>query len=294
MNRLDRFVIGLLFVVLAFYLFERRAPIGDDPITGRRPVPPPAEISPEAPSPVPPRARRPLPIAPSPADPPFVVELYDMPKASSGTAFPVDDRGAWMTARHVVLDCTDIGLLRWGERTVSRATLAYAHPSADLAVIAARRTASPVAFSETPLEVGLPGFSLGFPQGQIGAAYLQLIGRSRMHAKGRMTGASPTLAWAEVRRFPGHLETLGGMSGGPVVDQDGNLIGVLVAGSERRGRIHSLAPEVLREVRLERLPPAGAQARPLGEVRQGPGKLPQIAETVAREFRVAKVYCRRS
>lgn len=293
MNRLDKLVVALLFVVLAIYIAERRPPSDDDPITGRRPVPPPAEIAPEAPSPVPPRVRRPLPAAPSPSDPMFIVSLDDAPAASLGTAFPIDDRGTWMTARHVIVDCARLGLTSPGGR-VSPARVAYAHPAADLAIVATGRSGPPVSFSDAPLVEGQAGFSLGFPSGETGAAYFQLLGRSRMQAKGRMTGASPTLTWAEVRRFPDHLDTLGGMSGGPVVDQDGNVIGVLVAGTLRRGRIHSLAPEVLREVRQERLPAAGAQARPLTEVRQGPGRLPQIAESAARGARVAMVLCRRS
>ena len=294
MKRLDRLVVALLFVVLAVMLVGRKAPV-DDPMAGRRPIPPAAEISPPpGPPPTPPRTRRPIPVEPGPSDPVFVVQSPDeLPKGSTGTAFSVNSRGAWMTARHVTHDCARVGLLT-SDGNVSIAWVAYAHPAADLAIIATNRGAQPVAFSDEPLSEGQTAYSLGYPRGEAGAAHLQLIGRSRTKSGGRMPFASPTLTWAEVDRFPEHLDTLGGMSGGPVVDEAGRVVGVLVAGSMRRGRAFSIAPELLKQVRQDLAPADGPGPRPIDAVRLGPQRLAQIAESAVRDARVAKVYCRRT
>ncbi|HEY5608832.1 MAG TPA: serine protease [Alphaproteobacteria bacterium] len=295
MNRLDKLVIALLFVVLAVMVVGRQAPL-DDPMIGRRPIPPSAEISPPpGPPPKPPRIRRPIPVEPSPTDPVFAVESPDeLPKGASGTAFPINGRGAWMTAQHVTYECAQVGLLAAGGRNVLLARVAYAHPAADVAIITANRSAPPVAFSDAPLSEGQAAYSLGYPRGEVGAAYLQLLGRSRTKAGGRMPFASPTLTWAEVDRFPRDLDTLGGMSGGPVVDEAGQVVGVLVAGSMRRGRALSIAPELLQQVRRDFAPADGAEPRPIDAVRLGPRRLAQIAESAVRDQRVAKVYCRRT
>jgi S1-C subfamily serine protease len=292
MNRLDRLVIGLLFVVLAVMFYNRQPP-RDEPMVGRRPLPPPGEISPPPGSTAkPPRIRRPIPVEPSPSDPVFIVQSPDeLPRGASGTAFPINARGGWMTAQHVTYQCAQVGLLAASGRNILLARLAYAHPAADIAIITANRSAPPVAFSDAPLDEGQTGYSLGYPKGEVGAAYLQLLGRSRTKGGGRMPFASPTLTWAEVERFPRDLETLGGMSGGPVVDEAGRVVGVLVAGSERRGRALSIAPELVRQVRRDFTD--GAAPQPIDAVRLGPRRLAQIAESAVREQRVGKVYCRR-
>ena len=47
----------------------------------------------------------------------------------------------------------------------------------------------------------------------------------------------PVLVWAERERVPEGEEHLGGISGGPVFDATGHIIGTTVAGSTRRGRV---------------------------------------------------------
>ena len=292
MNRLDRLVIALLFVVVVVMAVGRQAPV-DDPMAGRRPIPPSEEISPPPGTAAkPPRIRRPIPVEPSPSDPVFIVQSPgELPRGASGTAFPINARGDWMTAQHVTYQCKQVGLLATSGRNVLLAQVAYAHPAADVAIIAANRSAPPVAFSDAPLSEGQGGYSLGYPQGELGAAYLQLLGRSRTKGGGRMPFASPTLTWAEVERFPRELDTLGGMSGGPVVDETGQVVGVLVAGSERRGRALSIAPELVQQIRRDFTD--GAPPQPIDAVRLGPRRLAQIAESAAREQRIGKVYCRR-
>jgi serine protease Do len=291
MGRLDKLVVALLAALLIFYVGTKRPPLTDDPIAGRRPLPPAAQ-EPATPSPAPQRVRRPPLGPPSPSDPASVVAGEKPLGPTIGTAFAVDDDGTWMTARHVVFDCARIGLFRRNQ-PATRADVVFAHETADLALIRSDPRGRPLQFVDRRLTLDEDGFALGYPKGVIGAAYFQLLGRSRLQHAGWMGGASPVLTWADVRRFPDDLDTLGGMSGGPVVDDEGRLVGVVVAGSPRRGRQHSLAPELLEEVRKAHLAGRAVQARPIAEVGQGPEKLREIADAVTRGLRVAQVFCDR-
>ena len=246
MNRLDRFVVVLVFLVTFISAGIKWQGDNQPPRAApeRRPVPdlvPPAA----APAnPAPGRVRRPKLSEPSAADPLSIIEIGAKVQHGSGTAFPVSDACVWMTARHVIDGCLDVYLI-----PAYPATVAYAHPSADVAILIAARRAPGVVLSGDPLQIGQDGFSFGFPAGKLGAAHGQLMGRSRMQFNGRMSGVTPTLTWAEIRRVPDELESLGGISGGPVFDEQGRLIGMHVGGSKRRGRTLSVAPEVLLEMR---------------------------------------------
>ena len=58
-----------------------------------------------------------------------------------------------------------------------------------------------------------------------------------MKSVGRYRTTEPIVAWAEIQRQPGNLSALGGLSGGPMLNKYGEVIGVLVAASQRRGRV---------------------------------------------------------
>jgi serine protease Do len=52
----------------------------------------------------------------------------------------------------------------------------------------------------------------------------------------------PVLAWAEQGRTSGLRGSLAGISGGPAFSANGQVIGVTIAESARRGRIYTAAP----------------------------------------------------
>jgi S1-C subfamily serine protease len=110
-----------------------------------------------------------------------------------------------------------------------RASIAYQHPQADLTILRTATGKPPLPFSHDRLAVDQTGFSFGYPTGVLGATQDALMGRGRMRLGGRLSGITPTLTWAETQRFPDTLETLGGMSGGPMLDAQGRVIGIVVA-----------------------------------------------------------------
>lgn len=224
---------------------------------------------------------------PSQYDPAVLVEVG--PVASGmGSAFAISQDGWWLTARHVVDGCQAVGLI------VSRGAAARVVEvkRAEFADIALLRTESaPVALSldtsERRFQIGQRAFHVGFPQGRPGEAYSRLIGRETLIARGRYDLEESVLAWAELGRTSGLRGSLAGISGGPALASNGQVIGITVAESARRGRIYTASPaSILRLLRVEQVE---AQGTP-GE-RLTPDNYGQASDDLRRNLAVAQVVC---
>ena len=178
--------------------------------------------------------------APSAGDPAFSIAVPAETSNSIGTAFSLDNRGVWMTARHVVDGCARV-LIVTGPRRGMRVDRTYIHPRADLAILQTRGGAPALGFTRQKLRRGQTGFHFGYPKGQPAAVQSVLIGRRRMRSVGRYKVVEPVVAWADRVRVPDSSGGLGGISGGPALDARGNIVGVTVAGTKRRGRIYTTA-----------------------------------------------------
>ena len=205
---------------------------------------------------------------------------------STGTAFAVDDRGWWITARHVADQCRQIKLLFPGRRGM-RVNRVVQHPNADLALLHTGSVHTTLRLSTEPLYVGQNGYHVGYPQGRPGEVWSTLLGRRRMRISGRYRTNEPIVAWAERRRHPGNLPSLGGLSGGPTLDDAGRVVGALIAESNRRGRVYTTAPASVRQ-----LVPEHQSLRARGNnVDLSPSQLLPKSEKLRREARIAKVIC---
>ncbi len=142
-----------------------------------------------------------------------------------------------------------------------------------------------------PLETGGlntsdTGYSFGYPQEKLGATEDRLMGRSRMELNGELGGVGPVLTWAETQRFPDALPALSGMSGGPMLDENGKVVGIMVAASVRRGRVHSVAPEILQTTEQAfALDPASAGERGAGASRKSEGQSVSLGDAAGRAQR---------
>jgi len=216
----------------------------------------------------------------SPRDDQVIVNI-DKPASSIGTAFAINDTGQWMTARHVVDSCDDIGL-KIGNRQTLRVSATISQ-EADLAVLSSAWTRPPLPNDlNSNRQIGEAGYFFGFPQGKPGEAIGKLLGRNRMIVRGRYTSDEAVLAWSEIGRTNGIFGSLGGLSGGPALDKDGEIIGVVTAESPRRGRIYTVAPLHLRR----HIQPQSIQADPLKL-----SAYASIADKLRRDRRIVQVIC---
>lgn len=223
----------------------------------------------------------------TPFDPAVTVNAPDIPfQPASGTAFSIAREGRWVTARHVVEGCRRPAILVGGGRAVA-ADVRLA-PRADIAVLQTQGgpPAIPVATGER-LHAGQRAFHPGYPQARAGEVTTRLLGRETLKVRGRGQRDEPVLAWAEVGRTDGLGGTLAGLSGAPVLDRQGRVVGVTIAESPRRGRIYTTSPDTfgpaIRGVQKADEPLRG---RTITVDNYG-----LVADDLRRDLRVAQVVC---
>lgn len=259
MRFLDKFLIVLALLMFGQSLFQTIVEKWDN-LSGLARRPPPAWQTPRAPS-QPPAAGEPAPrrIPPGTAmlppiserDPAIGVNPSQPRKAnqrSIGTAFAVGRDGAWLTAKHVIDDCERV-LIRRGNAW-DPAAVDFADDVTDIAVLRARAGVPLLPVTAGPLGIGEDGYAFGFAgQGGPSSIHATLLGRARtVHGGSRQGGTTPVLAWAEREWQPPGERWIGGMSGGPLTTQEGAVAGIMSVASERRGRIYTVAPEVIGRV----------------------------------------------
>jgi serine protease Do len=224
---------------------------------------------------------------PSVYDPEVLVEVG--PVASGmGSAFAISEDGWWLTARHVVDGCEHVGLIVSRGAAV-RVTEVKRALFADLALLRTDKAPEALALdsSERHFQIGQRAFHVGFPQGRPGEAYSRLIGRETLIARGRYDIEEPVLAWAEMGRTSGLRGSLAGISGGPAIAANGQVIGITVAESARRGRIYTAAPSsITRLLRVEQIEAQGAPSE-----RLTPDNYGQASDDLRRNLAVAQVVC---
>jgi serine protease Do len=205
-----------------------------------------------------------------------------------GTAFAIHTSGVWLTARHVVDGCREVDLSLPDGRLIAVDAVRTSATS-DLAMLLTDRAPTAVSIDlNRELMVGETGYHVGFPQGRSGEATSQLLARSRLVTRGRYDLDEPVLAWVEHDRTEGVEGTLAGMSGGPVFDADGTVVGVTVAESPRRGRIYTAAPDSVRRFLDEQgiVKPDTLTAKPLSR-----STIEGDAARMRQSLAVVKVVC---
>lgn len=224
---------------------------------------------------------------PSIYDPEVLVDVGPV-SSGLGTAFAISEDGWWLTARHVVDECQKVGIIVARGAAVEVTDRRVAQ-FADLALLKTDRAPAPLKLDEAErrFQIGQTAFHIGFPQGRTGEAASRLIGRETLVARGRYSLEEPVLAWAETGRT-GNLDgSLAGMSGGPALSARGEVIGVTIAESTRRGRIYTAAPSsILRLLRVEQVAAEGQAGPRLTTDNYG-----EEADDLRRELAVAQVVC---
>lgn len=193
-----------------------------------------------------PSVRRPVITAPNPAtDPnsplprdtgPVMVKIDQVKKNSTGTGFAFDGFGQYITARHVTEGCQSVYVLT-GPRRGQMATVTPMRNS-DFSVLDTKNLTTPhITIAKNRPKRGDDGYFLGYPQGKPADVWAVAYGSTRMQSVGKYRMREPVTAWVERRRRPDFTGSLAGMSGGPAFNSQGEIIGTVVAGEPRRGRV---------------------------------------------------------
>jgi S1-C subfamily serine protease len=242
------------------------------------------------PAPPPPDAEEGAVLGPStPFDPLTVVSAPSGPlEPTAGTAFSVAGEGRWITARHVVDGCRKAAIVVGGGRAIRADVRPLPKGDVALLVTEGGPPALPMAVGR-PFHVGQRAFTAGFPQGRAGEVAVRLLGHETLRVRGRGRGRTdiPVLAWAEVGRTDGMNGALSGLSGAPMLDEQGRVVGVVIGERPRRGRIFTTASEALGPT-LKDITPGPDLAAGLQITTENYGR---VADTLRRDLRVAQVMC---
>lgn len=185
--------------------------------------------------------RRPTPASPLPV-------YYERPGGSDlsrqGTGFAIDSQGVWATAAHVTDRCGTIRFL-----VNQRAMPPVASPALplgqDISVITGGvRSPMALSLSDDAPRAGAIGYHMGFPMGTPGLIGSRLLGRTSAVRHSGQTDA--VLAWVEDGAGRNAITELDGLSGGPVLNDRGQVVGIVSMASERRGRILTAMPAAVR------------------------------------------------
>jgi len=223
----------------------------------------------------------------SPFDPARVVTAPELPQRRAGTAFSVSEAGIWLTARHVVQGCREVALqVAEGRAVAAEVNL---DSQADLAVLitAGGAPALPIR-AAGPLQIASRAYHPGFPAGRPGEVTSRYLGEETIPADRRKDAPQHVLAWAESGRTDELRGALFGLSGAPVLDGQGGVIGVTLSESPRRGRIYSTDTAAI----LGAMAQAGATPET-----QRPGEpvttdnYGRVADALRRSLSVAQVVC---
>lgn len=191
---------------------------------------------------------------PRPGDPRPGIVIQGGPKQTdaTGTAFAVTADGPLLTAAHVTDGCSRVGILPSERARNPRAASGVrTHRTADAALIEIEHRAPPLPLGDDrSLRRGDHGFSFGYPRAQPGSVHGTLLARDTAR-RDDAGGTFPVLVWADVDRDPENDLPLSGLSGGPVLDASGRLVGILIAGSERRGVFMSTTMAPVRDLLAE-------------------------------------------
>jgi serine protease Do len=224
-----------------------------------------------------------------------IIEIIDEEKAEKsqyiGTAFSIDGRGLWVTARHVTYGCDQLVLLR-PRRSPLRVKNLGEHERADVSILQTDGGAAALPIEYSAQEYDQPGFHFGFPRGEPGSVYSKLIGRRTINSKGTRYTREPVLVWAEKIRIPDSNASLGGISGGPILNSDGSVVGIHVAGSVRRGRSYSSLPSKIDELLNQNDVKITNTQSPVDLTSLTPTDFSYVGEDLRGDYTVAQVVCK--
>ncbi|MDB5440631.1 MAG: serine protease [Caulobacteraceae bacterium] len=203
-----------------------------------------------------------------------------------GSAFSVNEAGVWLTARHVVDACRSVVVLTGpGHGVAARVVIDSA---AEAAVLLTNGGPPGLPLAAAMAKRGSEAFHPGFPRGRPGEAASRLLGGETFIERGRDRRAYGVLTWAEAGHTLGLSGALPGLSGAPALNEAGEVVGITIAQTPRRGRLFTTTTAQMRHALAlaGAAPSAGLAGQPIDT-----GNYGRVADDLRRELRVAQVVC---
>lgn len=240
------------------------------------------------------------------------IRVSEVPKkrrgnTSNGTAWAIDGQGNWMTAKHVVDSCTRQVFLdiptkhKYNSATlvndethqktkVAQAQKTHSHPTADMATLSSEKNKNffgiqTINLSSKPDKK--TAYTFGFPGGEPGEAILSFLGESNVisgHTR------EPIFVWA-IEKANSVQKSLAGLSGGPVLSANGNVIGTAIIENQRRGRLYTSKPSTIRAFAKDINISTSAESNFPTSITKN--NFAEIAEQLRTSYSVVKVFCLR-
>lgn len=174
-----------------------------------------------------------------------------------GTAFAVSTDGWWLTSRHVASACEIVALVAPGERPLIVEQVVV-HDTADLALLRTGGLFTPdrMTMSRRNFAEAQEGAAIGYPRGRFASLPLVHAGPVSFAFAEPDMPDGPGEAW-----MAGERRIWNGGSGGPIVDEDGRVLGVVAAQSNDRRMIYAVPRDVVgRFLRRNDVSDAGRRA----------------------------------
>ena len=149
-------------------------------------------------------------------------------QGGSGTAFYIG-QDIWVTARHVINQCPKV-MMSFGKKQTIVKNI-FIHPNSDLAIFKNKEDIDLPYFEIRKYKE--EAFSSGYPAGNPGDLVLNYLGHVGLENKSYGV-FERGLVYSITNRSPFNLNSIGGLSGGPVFSKDNILSGILVAENTRR------------------------------------------------------------
>jgi serine protease Do len=206
-------------------------------------------------------------------------------RAATGAALSLDAGGVWATSRRALCGGRPLAIVVAEGRGVAAEVKAV---SGDVAILTTAGGAPAVALSANAPREGELGFAAGFLGKYPGEAALQFLDQ-RPARPGREGAKAPLQAWAEAGRTEDSTGPISDLAGAPILDPQGQVVGLVVGGSPGRGRLYAAGADALvaalSAVKLR--PEPGAPTEPPAVDNYG-----RIADGLRRDLTVAEVACR--
>jgi S1-C subfamily serine protease len=202
---------------------EERARQHPSQLGRAHPVATPEPRSPVPPAPPPPPPRSPTPTSRPPGATPGATSSARDPGARTGqgTCFAIDARGTIVTAHHVIAGARSIAVVFGGGQPIP-ARVVRSSEATDVALLRAERATSDFLSLSAPrgAQLGMPVFTIGFPNPD-------LLGVAPKFTEGAVSSLS---GWGdEAALMQVTVPVQPGNSGGPLVDERGEVVGVMIA-----------------------------------------------------------------